>query len=906
MTDSFYINDCGLLISLISTPRGMDSESFYKQEIYNNLFSTYQKKRSTIQQNFQNELYSPIGYKTFGNHDLAIISLFDDYSYPNSVFHPAHGNRKKHSKFYNYEYQVLTCLNTCQSESDKNNGKHIKNLIKNENKLNNYPIICITRLKINNFLLIGNGIYIIESIKNRIQELNKIYSSSSTLFVLDNLGSDELVVIMYSTNFSSVAEITHKIRHIKVKELNPEEASYIINNRLKIDLSDECVDWNCAHVFSSSHSTPGYKINSIIESEFTEENENLSINIDFKWDIKPGHSNNFENDFHKMIEGNGFKKDKYIDTEPFRLNYSSWQFSLDYSDMVKEKNKREIFTIIENFRNFDIDQLHTRKLSMKMTVKDCNRKILDSTKDNILINNHPKSHTYCEKIKFNNVELDNLRSSLEKSKVSKLLEEKIMKMYNNYNSCIIDPMYFSNFVDLYGFLRSFITQIKDFADNKEIKSSFKFHEWLNQYVTSFDQAYYNRFHQSNRTRNMTDYNIEWNGGIQQMISPIDFIYKQILFNLGLKQYDKFVHVSGYERVHVTQHTFRINMLHITYPELFASTIWKEVFNFYWRDKTNSDPSFYNFQSSNFIPHIKYCIERHCDFERSNEVHQFLYNSIDDQFVNSFIADTLSYYYGYNEEYDSFSYWYWRILLQSPMYYDKTGKLNPDIFTSFLCRMLFIRCLEDNNNEELEKLRFSPADTTLSELWLNNFESVRSFTIILKEILDWSDFRKLFKTFAINLMEQDLKYLLKEEELKKDKEYWSFIYTNRKIIYNNKKNELLKKFEKGEIIRSDISADSNLFILSLFASFLSFLKKTDGGNNKKTHVLQRDENGEPVTENIKNCYSNVLSDPLGGIFCVDQVAQKKCYEARTLFYRLIFDYCMINKKNQIDFFINNKE
>ncbi|MDR3046430.1 MAG: hypothetical protein LBU51_02295 [Bacteroidales bacterium] len=909
MEKSFYIGNCGILIGLVSTPRCITSKDFFESEIEKNLSSIYRNRRADNQNNQRNEyLYNPSGYKTFGNHDLAILSLIDDYSYPNRVFHPAHGNRDTDSLFHNYEYQILTCIDTV-SNSEINNISRIQTIINEKKGSVKKPIICITRIKINNLLLLGNGLLCIESIKQTLHKLNENEFPEIDLFVFDNLGSEELVIITFSKNFSSVAKFTHKMRHLTVDDLNKsdsESCSFILENKLNIEsMKKEDIDWMNAHLFSSSYSLPGYNIYSDQDTDsiFDMEDNSSSVIIDFTWDIKPGHANNFENEFRKLLADNGFDE-QIVSVEPFRMNNSSWNFSFNYSLLLKKSNPIDLFRVIENIRNFDLDQHHTRKLSMKMVVSDPQHEILNSTKE-IVIDKHPKSFSYCEGIIFSGPELGNLRQYLEKSKVSKLLKEKILKMYNNYNSCITDPMYFPNFADLYGFLKSFIKQIKDFAENTNVESSFKFHEWLNQYVTSFEQAYYNRFHQSNRTRNMTDYNIEWNGGVQQMISPIDFIYKQILFHIGLRQYDKFVHISGFERVHVTQHTFRINMLHITYPELFASTIWKEVFNFYWRDHLEKDSSFSFFKSENFITHLKYCIERHRHFNKTNAIHQFLYDSIDSQLVNGLIADTLSYYYGYNEDYDSFSYWYWRVLQQSSMYYDKLGRLDSKIFTLFLGRTLFVRSLEDNDEKEMEKLRFNPTDTVLSELWLNSFEDTRSFVKILREIMDWSNYRELFKKCSIRLMEEDVQQHISQISMdKKDINYLSYIHSIRTQAFKIEKDNLLKCFEEGKIIYPTATNNSNLFISTLFASFLEYLRSIGGenDNSKKTHVLLRDDGGKPIVKEYENCYSKILSDPLGGIFCIDKDIQLKCFKSRTIFYRSIFDYCMKNKKEQINYFI----
>ena len=65
-------------------------------------------------------------------------------------------------------------------------------------------------------------------------------------------------------------------------------------------------------------------------------------------------------------------------------------------------------------------------------------------------------------------------------------------------------------------------------------------------IRNFEQAYYNRFHHNSRILNIADLNLEYNGGIQQLISAYDTAYKTILKKLiSNEAYDNCVYVSGY-------------------------------------------------------------------------------------------------------------------------------------------------------------------------------------------------------------------------------------------------------------------------------------------------------------------------------------------------------------------------
>lgn len=912
MTKTYRIDDYGLLIGLISTPAGVDTDTFFNNEIEKNLSKLYKKNR--FKTNEETKLYTFKGYKTFGDHDLAVISLIDDFSYPNRVFHPAHGNRQESSSYYNYEYQIMTCLNTLpESSKDIVSNVKLENFIwpsENKQSIDQYPYICITRAKLSNYFLLGNGIHFTELVKRYLMSRNNFYNkgrNNMKTIVLDNMGCEEIVILNFSYNLSSIAEFNHEIRccnFSKLEEIDSEESEYILKNKF-ISNDSDAISWKEAHIFSSFYSLPGYSMQTNSTClEKVETREEREIQINFVWDIKPGHAANFKKEFQTLLKELALDDQNIINKEPLRLNSSSWLYKLSLP--VYEKTKKNIFEIVESIRNFDNHKNHVRKVHMKMEIYDTidgegtDTNLLEKHCQEIDTEQHPQTSLYSKKLQISATDLCELRASLEKANASKLLRERIMKMYNNYNNCITDPMFFGSFIDLHGSMKSFKDRIKNYAETSHTESSISFHEWMNTQVVSFEQAYYNRFHQSNRMREMSDFNLEWNGGIQQIISPLDSAFKEFLSHFGYIMNDKFVHVSGYERVQVTENTFRINMLHITYPELFASTIWKEIFNFYWRTAFSDGEQIY-FTKNDFHEYLKYSIEHRSGFDRYNPVHQILLNSIDKDFTNAFVADTLSFYYGYAGEFDDFTYWYWKYLFQTPLYYDKSRIIDQKIFLKFLSRILFVGMLE--NEDKIESMFYHPADPVLAELWITNFKDVLSFVKLIKTVFEWHRYKLIIKNMAIKLMEKDLGKENESKSIPKEQltKYISEIEKERKKQYIDGVLDYYICFSQGKIPFIGPKA-STFKLVQLFGAFLKYLKNVDkkGYEGKtKTQILYRNNEGKPDLSQNKGNSSHILADPHGGMFCPEAYVQKECFKARSSFYRALFDLCMQNKKKQID-------
>lgn len=114
MIPEFKVDNCGLLIGMCSVPYGVTEEEFFNNTITSELSHKYKEGRAgSIKRNQINnpQIYNPIGYKTFGDNNLMFFSIFDDFSYPNRVFHPFNGNGKDNARYQNYDYQLVVGLN---------------------------------------------------------------------------------------------------------------------------------------------------------------------------------------------------------------------------------------------------------------------------------------------------------------------------------------------------------------------------------------------------------------------------------------------------------------------------------------------------------------------------------------------------------------------------------------------------------------------------------------------------------------------------------------------------------------------------------------------------------------------------------------------------------------------------
>jgi len=758
---------------------------------------------------------------------------------------------------------------------------------------------------VNPLFLCGNGLYFTELIKDKIYDMPR--PNDSLLIVLNGVGGDELIMLTFANSLKEIAETVFLVRNLQFQDLKtrqiPKKSQQAEEWYNEVEQSsyakEQCKEQAIseAHIFSTSYSLSGYAIE--LPDNLPEKLPDDGCQISFNWTIKPGHITNFTRTLDDCKRKLGIN----APADRLYINDTMVTLTLTHHEIGKNGNC-PFFDTLDELRSLDICKTDIRKLHISVSVVDDKHFIdIDGKTVHIIRHEeHPDTKRAFIQYAYDHETLASIRDHLDRSLISKVIKERIMKMYHNYNDCVQDPSFVVSFIGFKPFLDFLSKVIHSYVDRDISYSTDEVHEWLDSCARDFEQAYFNRFHQSNRMRTLSDFNLEWNGSIQQLIASMDYAYKLIMKCCNRTNYNKFMYVSGYERVHVTDHSYRINMQHLTYPELLASTVWKEQFNLLpdeaTRDKEKFVTSLRMLKSDEFIDSLKKRICRHYRFNDANPTHRIFIKKLDREYMTSIIADSLAFHFGYNGNYKRFLYWYCRYLIQTPVIHNIDGTINDDRFIMFFSRLLFVFKLNESEikSPTLEQLRLSPFDSSLESSWIASFEDLNTIVNVLLNTLQTYDFKRTINGMIIRLYEltyplcaksnNDTTLATQDINIKKFS-FYNSIVQSRELSFK----DFEAAFSENKIPITQCS-EENMLIGNFFPSFLEYLQTLDNEsceiNTSKS--LPRDQNGKPeLTPEYATCFSNILSDPLGGTFCINGITQRKYFAARSIFYMMLFHF-----------------
>lgn len=904
---NYKVGNCGLVIGLIDNQSDVSSEELFEKEFKNGIFKGYKDELKSIGGNIGDDLYVPCGYHLFGDCNMTVLSLIDDYAFANRVLHTSHGYTTDPNNEYKYTLQIVNGIHT---QADLLEIPSLETQARNTflRKKDRYPFIGITQYKINNGLLIGNGVELLEMIKlalYRLREKN-ITCHPIELICIDSFSNNELVVVYFARKLSDISFFTNETRKLKLNQLaegleapaqekihtftensllyrclcetlqktEGDEAQKEIKQPTEAEKKEYRDQIQDSHVFSTTFSHLGYDMNPSCKEALEDYGEQHTFQ--YHWDLKPGHYDQFKK---AVFEGEQpIFKEKGGGEEHLMPGVDMTQWLAkdillkEYLDQLEKLNRPAVKEYVRKQRVNVIFPAHIS--------------------DNLPLNreDHPQLVKYLGNCRFSKQELRKLRDDLNECRISKVLKERTLKMYGTFNDCITDPLFFSSFIELENYLIGIKTDIRNYREKTGEKASLEeVHTWLDSMIRNFEQAYYNRFHHSSRMRNISDFNLEYNGGIQQQVSAYDTAYKVILKEWAEEGADRnFVYVSGYERVSSDKYSLRINNFHITYPELYAATIWKEAINFYWEKNLTSESD--TLSQIHIAQNTPLVLQPDCvkvlknrtlfnpAYNPTKYVHKVMYNSINHHFIHYLLADVWVFNNGYLGDFNLFTFWYWNYFSQMSHFYNQEGEMVPEIFVKFLMRWLFIKYFSGQEEECYE-----PFDPKLAELWQCHINDAKEFISLFIKELDKLDF--MHYADAIGGMFHFRQFGLEEKinqelEEKKIKEIENYIVSLSEELLRQK-----EEFNNGFIIiPNQDTKDHFFFIRNLMVSYLTVMKELSEAENKNIRILERDEKGKMIN---RKHYQPLLADPLGGMFICDNTQRGKYFKFRSIFYKSLW-------------------
>lgn len=890
----YKVDTCGLVIGLLDNYSTMPSEKLFEEEFKNDLFSKYKEDVEQHGGKIDNELYHPVGYHLFGNCNMAVLSLIDDFAFPNRVLHTGHGYSSDIEGKRKYTLQIINGIHTWiegvpELHTLKEQAK--ATFLKEEDR---YPFIGIVNYKINNGLLIGNGIELLEVLKRKLYQQKKAVKYPINMVCIDSFSNNELVVIYFANKLSSISYFTNETRVLKLHDMaeadneNQDQLDTLARNSLlyhSLSKQQEHFDEKAlleqvkdAHIFATSFSHLGYDM----ELSECQKNNKETLSFQFQWDLKPGHYI----DFKKTIIS-----EKHIFTENIEERIMPGTDMMQL--IVKDTSFEKFRTQVGHLSNEYLLQKYIRKQRINVVFNQHGmRQELRNSEG------HPELMKRLRECGFTHSELAQLRQDLDACRVSKVLKERTMKMYGTFNDGITDLLFFSYFIELKGYLEGILKRISNYRNTLTGEISLEdFHTWLNRMIRNFEQAYYNRFHNSSRSLNISDFNLEYNGGIQQLISAYDTAYKTILEKLVKDEAENnCIYVSGYERVSSDKDSLRINISHITYPELYAATVWKEAMNFYWDSSEYSEydtpKNLYqiNIHTNNrlivdddSIRILKSRILHSKNYKPESYVHSLMFNSVSKVFIHYLMADAFVFKIGYMGNFNTFTFWYWHYFLQMSHFYNHEGEMLPESFIKFLIRWLFVKRIAREAASDLpdDYIAFEPK---LAELWHCYIYEASTFIDVLLEELEKFDFMNHVDAEASQLEFQDLGL---KESLDKKLSDEEIVESINKHIHNLRMtlDKYATAFEEGKVVllnRNEVS--DFFFIRNLMFCYLQSVEAINQPNNKYTHVLERDDEGKILQ---REQYCSILADPLGGMFIYNGAKRGEYFKLRSVFYKSLW-------------------
>ncbi len=949
----YKTEEYGLFLGFMTMPFGKEEE-FIKYEV-DNLFKQYKEEIEKFADeddpnlsSFKSYFYFPKAYCLFGKFDLALFSLIDNFDLGTKEFHPfspliqpklQEAKEKEEVESYepvNYTYHTISGLapdlKFISKDEDSLLEKAQKTFLQEKGK--GLPLIGITSLKFNNGFMIGNsGAFpelLLRKIREVILEPTELEGKLEYL-IIHTFSWHEITIVFFSDSYSRITDRIFTLRELTFSDLydGRKARSKVIDKMLNKSLMGQFLKFTnnekgrqkikTSHLFVHSHTTFGYDIDYLTEEMLVPPALNEGLSIYLRWRVKPGHLKSFIKAMEEVLQKCSIPSDQ--------LGGQMTAGHIDYAQMIHTNALDNYLKIVKE--TIDSEAIkHVRKID---SVPVIDGKFPEDYEGYFKIDEHYFFHDEIQQFRFTLNQIDSIKKCLLQLRVSEIVSLKIINMYSIYNDGIHDPILYGYFIELKPFLKAVILIIEGFLQDKTAVIDVS--EVLDQIVNRFEAAYKNRFSQSYIMNEITDFNIEFNGGIQQLTSLYDSAYKSLTRLLGERNHPlSFVYVAGFTNIKSDISSLQLNYFHLYQPEFFAAAATHEAANFFF-DRDGYPPQTWDLDALEEL-------QAYLD-DLLEEPDDETFEKPDVEPLKFIFQDLVAFCLTYAEDFALFFYWHWASFIQTSIVYNQDGSLNQKAFNHFLSRMMLVALMNDEMDFFKDKAMpyRKSYDASLSKAWEEAIliaESLAEQLLIHHGDFLWRIFRltQFFAVFELveNFSENEsaLKNIRKEilkdsskECLETVERYFDFSpqdnisgANNYRFIRFARKNLLkayakgiTKSFKKGRIHNLEKIASRPLhkytqqsfFYHSLFYAYLSIIKELSGD---EPILLVRDSEGKINVSRVKeNPFVSFRFDPYGGTFASDLSVRQQYFKYRVLFLKTMW---LLSIKNKVNLFGLNRD
>lgn len=921
----YKTEDYGLFLGFMTMPFGKEKD--FKEFEIDNLFAQYKEEvhhyllsKSEEDKIFEQDLFKPKVYCLFGKFDLAVLSLVDSFGLATRSFHPfsplmekkltaSNKLREKEGKEkytpQNYTFHVVSGLSPDLKAIDPQEDSLLEKAratFLNPDKNSALPFIGISSFKFNNALVTGGGGELIDLAVRAIQKLliKKQQKKGVNLnyLISYSFAWHELSIIFFSDSYDDIVDEVFKIRELIVQNLDTENEKekklyqrVIRETLLHKVIQEDTQEKNLAklysaHLFVHSNTVLGYDSDIFIEDDASFDKQfKGELNFKMRWDLKPGHLSTFSTELEAHREvGSILKKGRVTAGRG------------DYAYVLKKDAITNFRKILKVIVDSDLKK-HVRTVTTvpefpKFTKQD--GKLVD-------LSNHFLVHDHLSEYQFTLQQIVVLRKFLKKLRIPKIIQEKVTNMYTVYNDGVSDPILYNYFIELRPYLEEVFNLLEELSLKENPGTVDRLTIRLDDITCDYEMAYQNRFGQSYIMNEITDYNLMFNGGIQQLVSLFDGAYKSLASLFGEGEYSRsMAYVAGISNTKSELLAVRLNYFHLYQPEFFAATATHEAINFilhrYHQDETEYTQDLHRlFRAIDNDPEIE-TLER-------KQLHYFL-------------VDVVNYYTTFAEDFELFAYWTWSVYLQMAIAYEADGRLDQGQFNMLFTRLYLLASVVDEKKYFPGKLYppFNSNDLPLLEdAWDEAFGHARREVTKIQnkfhELLGTAQnlagaylYADLISVTMEEPIDQAVFLAEKNNNITPNTPFEEVVARTRQSKVQHLANQILEKFKEGKVFsfanaREDQQlcyAQDSFFLQALLLAYLKLIKSLNKDEinllprSKYNGRILRDEMGNINKEqNLAQC--DLWFDPYGGLFTTKTSTRVAYFKYRSVFLKTLWGF-----------------